>query len=441
MKVLIIGHACGPGLGSEPGNTWNWAWNLAQTEEVWVITHPEYKARVDRFLAEHPNENLHFNWVTTHSRLDTWVPGKEQEKGIRLHYILWLREAYRRAAKLHEEVQYDVAHHVSWSTISVSPAFWRMPTPCIWGPVGGGQVIPSQFLCLIRNNRFKERLRTMYVRLLPFSPLLRKSVRSAALILTSNYETRDLIRRAGAKRIRLFLDCGVAGDVEAAPRTPAKDASPAGGGSPFTLLWAGRIEAQKGLLLALYALARDENPAVRMVVAGTGSADQEMKALTKSLGLENRVDFLGRVPHDEMPALFQRCDAFFFTGLRDTFGTVVLEAMSYGLPVVTVNHQGVGAFVPEDASIKVPVSSLEETKKDLALAIQALASEPDYRAEMSKGALRSAEAQRWPNRVAVMKTIYEEVIRSWRSGRGTDARRARSRENSESLEVTSPGVK
>ena len=71
-----------------------------------------------------------------------------------------------------------------------------------------------------------------------------------------------------------------------------------------------------------------------------------------------------------MAALFQRCDAFFFTGLRDTFGSVVLEALSNGLPVVTVNHQGVGAFVPEDASIKVPVSSLDDTVKDLALAFK-----------------------------------------------------------------------
>ena len=59
MKILIVGHACGPGLGSEPGNTWNWAWQLSRTHEVWVIAHPEYKDRVDRFLAHQPNQRLH----------------------------------------------------------------------------------------------------------------------------------------------------------------------------------------------------------------------------------------------------------------------------------------------------------------------------------------------------------------------------------------------
>ena len=52
MKVLIVGHPCGPGMGSEPGNTWNWAWHLSRTNQVWVIAHPEYKDRVDSFGEE-----------------------------------------------------------------------------------------------------------------------------------------------------------------------------------------------------------------------------------------------------------------------------------------------------------------------------------------------------------------------------------------------------
>ncbi len=433
MKVLIIGHACGPGLGSEPGNTWNWAWNLAQTEEVWVITHPEYKNRVDAFLAINPNANLKFNFVITNNRFDTWEPGKEQEKGIRFHYLLWLTQAYRRAVQLCDEVNFDIVHHVSWTTIAVSPPFWRIPAACVWGPVGGGQIVPDQFLGLIKSNRFKERLRTLYVRVLPFSPRLRKTLRSVDMALTTNFETKDLLERAGARKIRLFLDCGVPGEIRPVAVKPRSD--------HFTLLWAGRIEPQKGLLLALHALALDENPAVRMIVAGTGSADEEMKGLARSLGLEQRVDFLGRVPHPEMPALFRSCDAFFFTSLRDTFGSVVLEAMSNGLPVVTVNHQGVGAFVPEDASIKVPVSSLNETVKDLALAIQALAAEPDYRAEMAKGALRFAEQQSWRRRAELMKGLYQEIIDS----RGSGVRLAKIMKSAvrpgDSLEITSPNAK
>ena len=432
MKVLIIGHACGPGLGSEPGNTWNWAWSLADSDEVWVIAHPEYKSRVDAFLEQNPNSRLRFNWVTTNSRFDTWVPGKEQEKGIRLHYFLWLREAYRTAGVLCEQVKFDIAHHVSWTTIAISPPFWRLPVPCVWGPVGGGQTIPKPFLCLIRSNRLKERLRTLYVRSLPFSPRLKKSTRSAELVLATNFDTRDLLEKAGARNVRLFLDCGVSGDL---PQLGPKPTS-----EQFTLLWAGRIEPQKGLLLALHAMALDENPAVRMVVAGTGSAEGDMRSLASSLCLDSRVDFLGRVPHAEMTSLFQSCDAFFFTGLRDTFGSVVLEALSNGLPVVTVNHQGVGAFVPEDASIKVPVSSLDDTVKDLALAIQALASEPDYRSEMSRGALRFAEQQTWRRRAELMRGLYREVIDSRLSRVRSPKKGKRASREAESLTVSSAGA-
>ena len=55
MKVLLVGHSCGPGLGSEPGITWNWARHLSKQHEVWVITRPEYRDRVETYLSRRPN--------------------------------------------------------------------------------------------------------------------------------------------------------------------------------------------------------------------------------------------------------------------------------------------------------------------------------------------------------------------------------------------------
>jgi hypothetical protein len=46
LRVLLVGHACAPDVGSEPGLTWNWARHLAEHHEVCVVAHPHW--RVER---------------------------------------------------------------------------------------------------------------------------------------------------------------------------------------------------------------------------------------------------------------------------------------------------------------------------------------------------------------------------------------------------------
>jgi glycosyltransferase involved in cell wall biosynthesis len=393
---------------------------MSRTHQVWVIAHPEYKDRVDSFLALHPNDRVQFIWVVPKSRFDYWTPGSNQERGIRLHYWLWLKAAYEEASILFQQVHFDLVHHISWSTIAVPPPFWKLPVPAVWGPVGGGQSFPATFISHLRDKRIKEFLRSLNLLLLPFSPTLRRSLASTRLVLATNLETKNLLEQAGAKNVDMFLDCGVDGRV-APPR-------PRPAGEQLTFLWAGRFEPQKGLSIALRALALCKYRQIRLLVAGSGSEQAQMESLTRSLGLTNRVDFLGRVPHETMEALFQNCDALVFTSLRDSFGSVVLEAMSNGLPVVALNHQGIRAFVPDDASIKVPVNSPQQVIRDLAHAFDVLGSNPELLLTMSRAALAFAETQTWQRRAESMNKLYADtmkgteanVVPTHRSARGLD---------------------
>lgn len=402
MKILIIGHACGPGLGSEPANTWNWAWHLSRTNQVWVVAHPEYRERVDSFLGSKPNDNLEFHWVTVNSRFDHWVPGHGQEKGIRLHYWLWLNEAYQHAILLHKKIGFDIAHHVSWSTVAIPPPFWKLPVPSVWGPIGGGQVLPRSLASLLHEKRMKESLRSFYVSSLPFLPRLRKSLASVDIVLATNFETENLLKRAGATNVKMFLDCGVDGECTIPKSRSAQER--------LTLLWAGRLEPTKGLVIAVRALAKCKKHQIRLLVAGSGSERGPIEELTQKLGLTDQIEFLGQVPHEDMSALFQRCDAFLFTSVRESFGSVVLEALAHGLPVVTLNQHGMRAFVPEDASVKIPIGTPEQIIRDLAIAMETLASNPDCIREMSQAAYRFANEQTWKHRAEIMDVLYHELV-------------------------------
>ncbi len=404
MNLLIVGHPCGPGLGSEPGLTWNWAYYMARRHRVWVIAHPEYRARVEEYLAAHPDENLHFRWIEVRSRLDRWSPGKGTEKGIRLHYWLWLRRAYAEAARLHGEIGLDLLHHVSWGTVALPPPLWKIPIPALWGPVGGAQYSPPKFLPLFGKQRWKEVLRSLYVLLLPALPSLRRAAASASLVFATNFETETLLRRAGAKRVALFMDNGT---ENVAPGRRGFLAS-----GELRLLWAGRMVPQKGLELALRAVAAAQNKAVRLRVAGSGAQESAMRQLAVSLGIADRVDFLGQLPHEQMSALFEQSDALLFTSLRDSFGSVVLDAVSRGVPILTIHHQGMRAFVPKEASIQVPSSTPAQIVQDLATAVDAAAGDGEQLQAMSEAALQFAAEQTWEHRIERMEQFYREALRA-----------------------------
>ncbi|MGH7176694.1 MAG: glycosyltransferase, partial [Tepidisphaeraceae bacterium] len=305
MRIMLIGHACGPGLGSEPGTTWNLAWQLARRHDVWVLAHPKYRDKTDKYLTAYPNPNLHMVYVTLPSRLDPWDPEKG-ERGLKLHYLVWQHIAARKARELCNSMTFDVAHHVSLGTINAPPVLHKLPVPVVWGPIGGGQTAPMAFKDYFKGAVVQEKMRRAMCAMLPFTPSLRRMARKASLSLAKNFETLELLRRAGAREAQFMLDCGLPPDY-ASDATGRRDV-----GGEFRLLWGGRCELRKTLPLGLEALAKVK-ARVRLTVAGDGPMKSQWESIARELGVSDRVEFLGNVPYQKMNELFRASHALLFT--------------------------------------------------------------------------------------------------------------------------------
>jgi glycosyltransferase involved in cell wall biosynthesis len=405
MKVLLVGVVCSPREGTEPSNTWNVAWHLSSRHQVWVLTHPHDREGIENFLAHHPNPNLQVHWIKLPKLLERWDPyGKGRFRFIRLHYMVWQRLALKKAVGLHRQIGFDVAHHISWGTVSAPPPLWKLPVPLLWGPVGGGQRTPVAFRSYFGRLWRHEIIRNARMDLLPLSPSVRKAARSTSIVLATNHETHRLLTTLGARDVRTFLDSGIPSSFFANGRkSPRNDGA-------LRLLWASKLQIRKALPLALEALAQVKEPNVRLIVAGDGEMRELWERRAEELGLQGRVQFLGTVPWLEMPQLYRSCDALLFTSLRDSFGSTLLEAMAHGLPILALDHHGVAAFVPDKAAIKVPVTSPAETVSGLAQGIRRLLLFPRERQEMSEAALEFAKTQTWEKRTERMSKLYEEIL-------------------------------
>jgi glycosyltransferase involved in cell wall biosynthesis len=99
-----------------------------------------------------------------------------------------------------------------------------------------------------------------------------------------------------------------------------------------------------GCVLRAFGLIQSRYPEARLLVAGDGSQRRELEALKCELGLRE-VSFLGRIPPEEMPALYDRADIYLNASEIDNMPLSILEAFACGLPVVTTDAGGIPYIV------------------------------------------------------------------------------------------------
>lgn len=109
-----------------------------------------------------------------------------------------------------------------------------------------------------------------------------------------------------------------------------------------TALYLGRLKRYKGIPIVLEAVARlaTEGTPIRLLIAGRGDAEPELRRRVTDLGIEDRVRFLGFVSEDEKRRLLRKAWVHVFTSPREGWGITNLEAAACGTPTVASDSPG-----------------------------------------------------------------------------------------------------
>jgi glycosyltransferase involved in cell wall biosynthesis len=109
---------------------------------------------------------------------------------------------------------------------------------------------------------------------------------------------------------------------------------------PVVIGTMGRFVAKKGFNIFLRALKtlKDKNIPFKAILGGTGTDLEKLKSLATSLGIEDSVSFPGWIENKE--EFFSSIDIFCSSSLYEPFGTVILEAFIYCVPVITTDTEG-----------------------------------------------------------------------------------------------------
>lgn len=109
-----------------------------------------------------------------------------------------------------------------------------------------------------------------------------------------------------------------------------------------------RLAPLKRFDLLVRALAEPVASGLRCVIAGEGAEMSALVKLRRQLGLEERVEFVGRLSDAEMITHLARCRAVAFVPWNEDYGFVTVEAFACGKPVVTVTDSGGPAELVKD---------------------------------------------------------------------------------------------
>lgn len=240
------------------------------------------------------------------------LPRREQRNGVtvRRHYGFSPNEAFHFAPQLADPrlwEEYDVLHVHNVHALSFSCAVFSSRVPTVATTYYHGHSASG----------FRDKLLDAY------RPILRRSLKRVdEVVSVSQWERRQV-------RSDLGVDSSV---IPLGVETKRfEDTDPMERDRPY-LLCVARLEDYKGIQHVISALP--ELPGYDLLVAGDGPYREDLESLAVAVGVDDRVEFLGTVDHDRLPAYYAGAEVHVSLSSFESFGLTVAESLCAGTPCV-----------------------------------------------------------------------------------------------------------
>jgi glycogen synthase len=187
------------------------------------------------------------------------------------------------------------------------------------------------------------------------------------------------------------------------------------------VLLVGRLVYEKGFQLALEALPGliERLGNVRFLVAGSGTAEVELREQASRLGLDEHGTFLGWIGDDVLHSLYRIADLTVVPSIYEPFGLVALEAMASGCPCLVADTGGLREVVPnEDVGLRFR----SRDPRSLAAMAERLLTDEELRDRLVAEASEHVLTFDWADVARQVALVYSGVTQ--RAGASVSVRRA-----------------
>jgi glycosyltransferase involved in cell wall biosynthesis len=341
----------------------------------------EYSIHARRWVTSLRDIGHHVDFITLRKGLKNDIGGISLDATGKLSYLFRIG----RLRALVRDLDPDIFHTHMASSYGFVASFVRHPRKIlsVWGD--DVVVFPHKNLA--------------------FKMMSRRSLTHAGWITCTSGFLKDTVSKLGhAQKPLYIIPFGI--DLDSFPISRRDQGGPV------------RIGMAKGfidkygvdiLIKAVHCLVANGHN-IRLALAGRGYQLPEYVDLAKSLGIEDKVEFLGFLKHEQIPDFLGAIDIFAMPSITDgeSFGVAALEASATGLPVVATRVGGVPEVVIDGVT---GILVARRNAQQLADALKTLIENPELRRQMGMAGREHVEKHyRWESNVKAMNSLYAEVM-------------------------------
>lgn len=423
LKVIILAHEFSPSLGSECAVGWNIATRLSKYHDITVIyarnnhfNTSNYKEDVDIFLQENKIPGLTTVSISQpfFARLIAQINIKLSfsKSGIGLAplfflaYKIWQRRAYKEVKRLIKAEHFDLVHQLTAISFRSPGYLYKTKLPLVWGPCSGLVKIPSTFY---NSLPLKSIVFEVFRRISNYlqsncSIMVSNTLKRASVIYAVTNDDYNFFVKKSRRIVKQMLDVGTYFNfLDFAPvyRNSNK----------LKILWIGRFVYSKAfnLLIDSVLICPERFDEVEIIVIGDGPLMEryKMEVEQKKLGVFR---WMGNLPHNDVLKLIKSSDLLVHTSIKEATSAVILEALTYGLPVICHDAFGMGIAIDETCGIKIPLVDPETSIRGFYDAMIYLIKNRELILELKKGAQKRAEELSWDSNAEKIAEDYIRII-------------------------------
>lgn len=402
MRTLLISaYGCEPNRGSEPGVGWHMVLQLAKNNRLLVITRANNRQVIEESLPSGLRGRVSFFYYDPPRFVRRFKRG---ERGLYPYYFIWQLGIVPLAKKVVAAHTVDYIMHMTLGSVWMPTFLGGLGIPLIWGPLGGGEGVPPQYLrTLPLRDRLTQGFRWILRATVECNLILRRTARQAVAILARTHETAAVIPKAFRSKVHVILETAIDESVFEFGR-PHQHLS-----TPVRLVTSGRLVPSKNTLAAVEAMAAlPQHVDAVLEILGDGPERGRCERLVRELGLEERVSLTGGLSRAEVLKRLSVSDIFIFPSLKECGSWALMEAMAVGLPTICLRWTGMAVVADDSTSILLDPHDPTPLRERISAAIERLVTEDGLAESMGRaGVERIASQFTWDEKGAFLDRLLD----------------------------------